>query len=199
MIELDPELARPYAQALVGAVQSQGGDPDAVIAELAEIYRDLFEAFPRFHAVMGSGEVPAADRDRILLELLDGRASEVVLRFLRVLSRRGRIEFLHPVIREAQVIWDRECNRVPVTVETATALADSQLALLKERLAAALGKTPLLTVTVRPELIGGFVIQVGDNRFDASLKNRLEHLRNRLIEGRTYEIQSRRDQFSYSA
>jgi F-type H+-transporting ATPase subunit delta len=39
-------------------------------------------------------------------------------------------------------------------------------------------------------------VQVGDQVCDASLRNRLEQLRKRLIEGKTHEIQSRRDQFS---
>ena len=48
-------------------------------------------------------------------------------------------------------------------------------------------------------LIGGLIVQIGDDVYDASVRSRLQQLRNRLIEGRTHEIQSRRDQFSYSA
>jgi F-type H+-transporting ATPase subunit delta len=54
-------------------------------------------------------------------------------------------------------------------------------------------------VSTDPDLIGGLVVQVGDHRYDASVKNRLAQLRQRLIEGKMHEIQSRRDQFSYSA
>ncbi len=70
---------------------------------------------------------------------------------------------------------------------------------LRDRLAALTGATPILLVSTDPDLIGGLVVQVGDHRYDASVKNRLAQLRQRLIEGKTHEIQSRRDQFSYSA
>ncbi len=59
--------------------------------------------------------------------------------------------------------------------------------------------TPVITLEVDPALIGGLVVQVGDAVYDASVRNRLERLRGRLIERKTHEIQSRRDHFSYSA
>ena len=60
-------------------------------------------------------------------------------------------------------------------------------------------RRPCLTIEVDPALIGGLVVQVGDDVYDASVRNRLEQLRHRLIEGKTHEIQSRRDHFSYPA
>ena len=64
--------------------------------------------------------------------------------------------------------------------------------------AALTGATPILYVSTDPDLIGGLVVQVGDHRYDASVKSRLAQLRQRLIEGKMHEIQSRRDQFSHS-
>ena len=62
-----------------------------------------------------------------------------------------------------------------------------------------IGATPIMQITTDPALIGGLIVQVGDQVCDASVQNRLEQLRQRLIEGKTHEIQSRRDQFSYPA
>ncbi len=55
----------------------------------------------------------------------------------------------------------------------------------------------MITLEVDPSLIGGLVIQVGDEVYDASVRNRLEQLRGRLIERKTHEIQSRRDQLTH--
>ena len=57
--------------------------------------------------------------------------------------------------------------------------------------------TPILQMSIDPSLVGGLVVQVGDQVFDASVQNRLEKLRQRLIEGKTHEIQSRRDHFRH--
>ncbi len=69
---------------------------------------------------------------------------------------------------------------------------------LRDRLAAMTGSTPILHLTVDPSLLGGLVVQVGDHLYDSSVRQRLEQLRKRLIEGKRHEIQSRRDHFSYS-
>ena len=66
-------------------------------------------------------------------------------------------------------------------------------------MAAMTAATPVLELSTDPSLIGGLVVQIGDQLYDASVKNRLEQVRKRLIEGKTHEIQKRRDQFSHSA
>jgi F-type H+-transporting ATPase subunit delta len=190
-------LARRYADALLGAA-GKDGDVDALLAEFGEFERDVLGRFPRFSHVLASPRVPISEKDRILVQTFQGRASAILVNFLRVLNRRGRLDLLGVVLREARAIWARRNKRIDVAVKAAVPLAESQLQSLRERLARLSGATPTLHITVDPELIGGLVVQLGDHRYDASVKNRLEQIRQRLIEGKTHEIQSRRDQFSHS-
>jgi F-type H+-transporting ATPase subunit delta len=192
------ELARRYAEALIGAAEKEGG-VDPVLEELAEIDKDVLKAFPHFAELIASPRVSTAHKDQVLTDVFGERASSLVLRFLRVLNRHERLGMLTVVGREARAIWDQRHRRVPVHVRTAFALDEKQLQTLRDRLAALTGATPVLLVSTDPDLIGGLVVQVGDHRYDASVKNRLAQLRQRLIEGKMHEIQSRRDQFSYSA
>jgi len=191
------EVARRYAEALVNAAQNEG-EVDPLLDELAELERDVLMAFPRFAGMLASARVSTADKDQILTQVFDNRASSVLVRFLRVLNRHGRLGLLPIVAREARTIWDRRNKRIPVQVRTAVALDEKQLQTLRDRLAALTGATPVLSVSTDPDLIGGLVVQVGDHRYDGSVKSRLAQLRQRLIEGKMHEIQSRRDQFSYS-
>jgi F-type H+-transporting ATPase subunit delta len=191
------ELARPYALALVNAAEKEGGI-EPVLDELDEIDSDVLKVFPRFASLLGSARVSSAHKDRILTDVFEKRVSSVVLRFLRVLNRHERLGLLRVVAREARTIWDQRNKRIPVQVRAAVSLDEKQLLTLRDRLAALTGATPVLSVSTDPGLIGGLVVQVGDHRYDASVKSRLEQLRQRLIEGKMHEIQSRRDQFSHS-
>ncbi len=196
-LALAAERSRPYAVALVAAARGQG-DVQVVVDELGEIVGDVLERFPRFAEILGSSEISITEKDRILVDAFQGKASDLVMRFLRVLNRHGRLELLAGVARESKILWDRECRRVPVSVRSASPLSDEQVARLRDRLLQTTGLEPMLQISIHPELLGGLVIQLGDQRYDASLKNRLETLRQRLIQGKTHEIQSRRDQFSHS-
>ena len=191
------ELAHRYAEALIGAAEKEG-QVEPLLEELAEIEKDVLKAFPRFAALLGSPRVSTAHKDQVLTDVFSAAASSLVLRFLRVLNRHERLGLLAAVAREARSIWDRRNRRVPVHVRTAFPLDEKQLQTLRDRLAALTGATPVLLVSTDPDLIGGLVVQVGDHRYDASVQNRLAQVRQRLIEGKMHEIQSRRDQFSYS-
>jgi F-type H+-transporting ATPase subunit delta len=106
---------------------------------------------------------------------------------------------LGSVIRQARATLDRRQNRKPVTVRSAVPLDEGQVAAVVEKLSKMVHATPVITLEVDPSLIGGLVVQVGDDVYDASVRTRLERLRGRLIERKTHEIQSRRDHFSYPA
>lgn len=191
-------VARRYAEALVDAAVKEG-QADAAVQELDELASEVLAQFPVFARILASHRVSAAEKDRILSEVFQGRASDLVMRFLRVLNRHGRLDLLAAAAREARLIWDRRNRRIPVSVRSAVPLNEDQVRVLSDRLAGLVAGTPVLTATVDPGLIGGLVVQVGDLLYDGSVKSRLAQLRKRLIEGKTHEIQSRRDQFSYPA
>jgi F-type H+-transporting ATPase subunit delta len=192
-------LARTYAEALVNVAEKEG-QVEEVVNELGAVESDLLGPNPQFAELLASPLLPAAEKDRILVQTLEGRALPAVVRFLRVLNQRGRLGLIGPVAAAARELWDRRQNRRPVTVRSAVPLDGAQQAALRERLVALLGgATPILHPVVDPSLIGGLVVQVGDEVYDASVRNRLEQLRRRLIERKTHEIQSRRDHFRHPA
>ena len=191
-----PELTRNYAEALLNA---SGDQANAVLEELEAIRSDVLQAHPRFAAILGSPSVSNDEKDRILTDTFEGKALPTVVNFLRVLNRHGRLGMLPSVTLQARATLDRRQNRKPVTVRSAVPLDEGQKAEVLARLASMTQATPVLTLEVDPSLIGGLVVQVGDDVYDASVRTRLERLRGRLIERKTHEIQSRRDHFSYPA
>jgi len=194
----EAQAAREYAAALLGAAEKEGAVDEAV-ADLDAFRDEVLAPNPRFAAVLASPQVAAGEKDRILVELLRGRASDVATRFLRVLNRHGRLGLAAAVADEARRQWDRKAGRVAVRVRAAAPLDEGQMEALRRKVAGLVAGTPAFHVVVDPELIGGLVVQVGDVVLDASVRNRLEQIRQRLIEGKTHEIQKRRDQFSHPA
>ncbi len=191
----DAVLVRHYAEAFVDAAVADN-QAETALEDLEGIGNEVLRAHPHFRRVLESSQVSGAEKDRLLVSIFGDRVSSVVLRFLRVLNRHGRLNLLPALPREARQIWDRRHKRIPVSVRTAVPLDAAQQDALRERVATMIAATPIMQMTIDPSLIGGLVVRVGDQVCDASVRNRLEKLRQSLIEGMTHEIQSRRDQFS---
>jgi F-type H+-transporting ATPase subunit delta len=187
------EIAHSYAVALLNVTDAQG-ETDAVLDELDELSNDVFRDQPDFARLLTYGIRDPERRDQLLTSAFEGRALPTVLRYLRVLNRRGRLELVPLIARTARSLWDQRNNRVPVTVRTAVPLDNEQRDSLQQRLVSLTGgATPMLTEEVDPELIGGLVVQVGDQLFDASIRGRLRRIRTELSRGRAGEIRRRSD------
>lgn len=191
-------LVRQYAEAFLNAAMKDGA-AESALDDLDAIEREVLDKHPRFAQLLASTQVSEAEKDRMLHQVFGDRVAAVVVRFLRVLNRRGRLGLASAVAREARQIWDRRHKRIRVLVRSAVPLDQARQDALRDRVARMISATPVLHLSVDPTLVGGLVVQVGDQVFDASVQNRLETLRQRLIEGKTHEIQSRRDQFSHPA
>jgi F-type H+-transporting ATPase subunit delta len=189
-----PQVTRNYAEALVD-VAAQEGQVEAVLDELDEFVADLL-GDPFYREALTSPTVPTADRDRALAKALEGRALPTVVRFLRVLNQHGRLGLLGPIVRKARATWDRRQNRVPVEVRSAVALDDGQQASLRDRLGRMLAATAVVSFRVDPSLIGGLVVQVGDDVYDASVRTQLAQMRRRMVEGKIGELRARRAAFT---
>jgi F-type H+-transporting ATPase subunit delta len=178
--EASVELARTYSTALLDAA---GADAEAVLDELEEIVSDVLVAQPKFAELLASPAVPMAEKDRVLVDVFEGRALPIVSNFLRVLNRHGRLGVLAAITTQARADWDRKQGRRRVTVRSAVPLDDGQKAALEGRLSALIGgATPQVKLEVDPSLIAGLVVQVGDDVYDASVRTRLKRLRDRLLE-----------------
>ena len=62
-------------------------------------------------------------------------------------------------------------------VTSAAKMAAADLTALKAKLKKSAGKTVTVETTVDPDLLGGFVVQIGSRLYDNSLKTKLEDLR----------------------
>jgi len=182
-------VAKNYAEALLN-VAVKTGEAESVVGELEEIDHDLIQGNPRFASLFASVSIPSQEKDRFLSEAFDGRALPTVVRFLKVLNHHGRLGLIAPIAREARLQWDRKQNRKPVTVRSAVVLDENQRSVLQTKLAAMISATPVVRYEVNSSLIGGLVIQVGDDVYDASIKSKLEQMRKTLLAEKLKEIRA---------
>ena len=119
--------------------------------------------------------------------------------FLKVLNQHERLNLLRPILSAAKELQDERAKRIRVQVRSAVPLADEQANRLRQQLRETLKLDPVLQTEVDHELLGGVVVRVGDWLYDASVRAKLESIRNQLIARSSHEIQSGRDRFSVAS
>jgi len=191
-------IANVYAEALLGAAEGTG-QIDAVLEELDSLVADVLGPYPELERVLASGVISHEERSGILERVLGGQASPLVMSFLKVVSRHGRMGCLRAIQAQAHAIHRQKLGQVAVQVTTATPLDRAAAQRLRDALHPLLEGTPVLHERVDPGVIGGVVVRVGDTIYDASVARQLETMRQQMIDRSAHEIQSRRDRFRHPA
>jgi len=153
-----------------------------VSEELADFAAAVHDV-PELRLALRNPELDPQTKSAVLDELLGG-AEELIRNFLRLVAEKGRIGQIEEIAREFDRLMAVEERRLNVELTTARELSDAEARDLLKQIEEASGRTIEATHKVDPSLIGGFVLQAGSMRVDASVRGRLEGLRHELVRGR---------------
>ena len=191
------QVARVYAEALLNAAEKHGKG-DAVLEELDTLVHELFRAQPMLEGFLSSGAIRRDQKDVVIRKVFGADAEPVFLDFLLVLNHHERLDLLQGIWSCYRELNDEKHRRMRVKVRAAVPLSPEQEAKLKADLRDTFRLEPVLDLKIDPKLLGGMVVQVGDWRYDGTVRARLDQLRNQLLVKSNDQIQSWRDRFSYS-
>ncbi len=172
-----PVAERIYANALFESAKEQG-KLDAVREELTEFLQAM-EQVPELRALLESPEVDTHERVDALRSIL-ADVDESVRNFLLLVAEKGRTNELPAIVREFEALVAREEGILDVELTTAVELSDDEASRILARIEGVSDRRLRATRKVDPNLIGGFVLQAGSHRVDASIRSRLQTLRRQL-------------------
>src|SRR3989475_12458758 len=115
------------------------------------------------------------------LEAILGDADELMRNFMLLTAEKGRAGQIEEIQREFERLAAAEERRLEVELTTAVDLDSDEERRIVEQIERATGRTVEATRIVDPDLIGGVVLQAGSLRVDASVRGRLERLRQELV------------------
>lgn len=171
----DTKVAIRYAKALIGLSAEQG--------QLEQVYADMSlinEAVTISHdlRVMLKSPVITGDRKITALNTIFGnKLTKLTGLFLELLVKNGREDALGFISKSFIAQYKELKGITTAQVISAEVLSDDMhkriLEILKKEIA---GDVDLQT-SVDPELVGGFVLNIGDRQLDASLRSKFNKLR----------------------
>jgi len=94
--------------------------------------------------------------------------------FIKLLIENGRISVLPEVVTQFEALKASAGGVLDATVTSAFSMSETQLAELSARLESRFKRKINASVTVDPALIGGVIVAVGDEVYDASVRGKLQ-------------------------
>jgi len=175
--------ARSYAKALHDLARERG-QTEAIGAELAQA-ADLVRSDPAFAHFFARPGVSAAAKRGAAEEIAQRLGfSKLVRDFVGLVAAHGRADGLADIADAYRTLVDGELNRARARIRSAVPLTDAERSALATRLGTALGgKQVAVEEVVDPEMLGGFVAEIGSLVLDGSLDGQLARLRARLGRG----------------
>jgi len=138
---------------------------------------------PDVEPTVDSPAVPLGERIEIVRQLLEPRISAQALRLVTLLVERGKVSALPRVSEQFDRLLNAHRGVVEATVTSAVPLTEDETAAVRSRVEAMAGSVVELRTMVNPDLLGGLTIQIRDRLLDASIRGRLERLRDQLHAG----------------
>ena len=149
---------------------------------MQEELQDLVGALddvPELSALLVNPEIDSRVKADVLERVLGG-ADELIRNFVRLLAEKGRAGEVREIAEEFEVLVAAQQNVLDVELTTAYELSDADAEGIVQKIAKASGRDVNATRAVDADLIGGIVLQAGSVRLDASVRGRLERLRQQL-------------------
>lgn len=169
---------RVYAEALLEAAKE--ADALARVREEFDAFAAGLESSEELRRFLRNPQIETETKIGALDDLLAG-AEKLFRNFVHLLTEKGRISEVEEVYAEWGRLIAREERVLELELITAIELDDKEAAKVVKQIEEASGRKVEATRIVDPDLIGGIVVQAGSVRADASVRGRLDQLREELI------------------
>ena len=169
-------IASRYAKSLID-LSIERGNLERVLADI-EVLRAASRSRD-FMLMLKSPVVKADKKQQIVHALFRHKFDDLTVAFLDILFRKGREAHILDIATSFEEQFKRHKGITSVRVRTATDLDPAVVGQIRDILQASpvTSATVELSVEVDPELIGGFVIELDDRLYDASIQHKLALLR----------------------
>jgi F-type H+-transporting ATPase subunit delta len=172
-------VAAHYADAIMQLASDSGVDK-TVLEDLKSVKQVVSQTHD-FQVVLRHPGVPPQEKKQLIKFVFGGKVHELTLRLLELLADKRRLELIPHIESSYQDLWRKKQNIVAGTLLYAERPENKILDEIKAKLEKKLGKTLELDEKEDKTLIGGYVLRLGDQLIDGSLKGRLQAIEKALL------------------
>ncbi|WP_332020804.1 ATP synthase F1 subunit delta [Kaistella sp.] len=172
---LTSKVAKRYAQGLLNFTQ-ESGNTDSVFTEMGDIVKTI-EKSKELQSFFASPIIDVKKKVSIALEIFKD-FSPVTKSMLQLIIKQGRESQMQNIAQE-YINKVEDMNGVQrITITSASALSSENInnILKSSELVNHDNKFDVKSI-INPEILGGYILRVGDQQVDASVKSKLSKLK----------------------
>ncbi len=131
--------------------------------------------------MLKSPVVNNGDKMAVLKKIFASGFNPMTISFFAIVVRKNRAAVLESISETFLQQYNDFNNIISATVKTAQPIDAAVTAEVTQFIEKQSGKKVALTTIIDPSLIGGLVIQVGDNLYDASISGKINKVKQNLL------------------
>jgi F-type H+-transporting ATPase subunit delta len=191
------DVAKVYAQSLLELALASGGDAPAEVGAELDALCEAARADAGFREFLASPMLERVERQASLERILQGKASDLLLRFVLVLNRKGRLGNLLEIGDAFDQLLQERFGKVEVDVFTVQGgqLSDEVTAAVKDRVQGVFGKEAVLHSYRDAAMIGGIKLRIGDQLIDGSVATRLRRMQAAMLDAARTDLATSPERF----
>ena len=152
---------------------------DTLKADMELIYTTIGEN-PLFKQIVENPIIKPPQKRKVMTELLEKRVHPMTLSFINLMIRNRREFLLADVSRNFIDLYEKLKGIKRAHLVSAVGMDDPSKQQLQRQLNVLFKADIQMTTETNPDLIGGFILRVGDQQYDASLSSALQQMRKTL-------------------
>lgn len=179
---MNSKAAKTYGDALFELVLEE--TPTKLTDVLSEMKAlcNIFGENSEFAKLMKTPTIPMSEKLEIMRSICqNGGVSEYVSNFLMVLTEKSRVDCLSDIYERYLVLHNKHFKIAEIVVTTCVPLTDELRRKITARMEEVTGMTISMTEKLDSAILGGIVIDYGNERLDGSIKSKLEGIKESLF------------------
>jgi len=130
-----------------------------------------------FELMLKSPIITHLKKAEILKKVFDGKVNKLTATFLDTVARKNRERYLPEIAEQFEVLYNEKRGFQKATVTTTLKLDDKTKKQFEKLVADITGKKPILEEKINVDLVGGYLLQLGDQQIDESISGQLKDLK----------------------
>ena len=173
-------IIKKYAQALFKVVVKE--DNINQVSDRLNSIRSILKSVPELNQLFITRRVQVQDKMNMLKNILGDKISDIVMDLMVLLMENGHMMLFREVVKRFDYLKDKDSEIIKVQITSSSRLSDDEVQRISLNIENKIQKKIDVTMETDTSIVGGLKLRVGNTLIDGSVSNRLQKMRDTLIQ-----------------